>query len=132
MPFGGVTRGTWPKSQHGSKGAGSGPKQGPGFFGPAKGAGKSGAGPGRPKGVGDGEGKSARARAMLLEAGPDAAKALIDIATNEQDERRLQAAVHILNRIGLHEKSGIELSGQDGGPIAISRVIVDPGAPKPA
>ncbi|RVT90724.1 hypothetical protein EOD42_23265 [Rhodovarius crocodyli] len=68
---------------------------------------------------------------MLLEAAVDAAQALISIAGDKTDERRMQAAVHILNRVGLHEKSGLELSGQDGGPIAISRVIVDPGAPKP-
>ena len=101
----------------------SGTRQGngAGWGGPAKGAGAppgSGQG-GRPPGVKDGEGKRAQARAALEEAAPLAVQTVIGIARDPSDQRALQAATAILNRIGLHEKSGVEHTGEGGGPMII-------------
>lgn len=92
---------------------------GAGWGGPARGAGNKGAGPGRPPGVSPGEGKQARARAALQEAAPLAVQTLIDVASDVSDQRAVAAAVAILNRIGLHEKSGVELTGKDDGPVVV-------------
>lgn len=86
---------------------------GAGWGGPAKGAGKIG-GPGRPKGIPDGQGKKAQAQAALEEAAPLAVQTVIDLAGNLSDPRALQAAVAILNRVGMHEKAGLEHSGAVG------------------
>lgn len=101
---------------------------GEGWGGPPKGPGKKGAGhgQGRPAGVKDGEGKRARARAALEEAAPLAVQTIIDIAGNHDDQRALQAAVAILNRIGLHEKSGVEHSGPDGSALNVNVTIARP------
>lgn len=83
MPFGGTTRGTWPKSQHGSRGPGHGAPRGEGWGGEAKGAAVREAGPGRPKGVKDGDGKKTVAE-LLEEAGARGkiAQRWIDIIDN--------------------------------------------------
>ena len=67
---------------------------------------------GRPLGVKNGEGKKAQAQAALEEAAPTAAAMVIEIAKDRADPRALQAATAILNRVGLHEKAGIEHSGE--------------------
>jgi len=104
---------------------------GPGWGGPANGPGKIG-GPGRPPGMKNGEGKVHKAREKLGKAAPDAIQTVIDIANNKADPRALQAALAVLNRIGLHEKSGLEMTGADGGAMItrIERVIVDKSGEK--
>ena len=117
---------------------------GKGHGGPAKGAGWGGGAigarppfgkgaKGRPAGVKNGEGKAARARAALEDAAPLAIETVIGIARNPEDPRALQAALAVLNRIGLHEKSGLEMTGADGGAMItrIERVIIERGG-KPA
>lgn len=110
---------------------GNGPGQGPGWGGPAKGPGRQGAvpGSGRKPGVPLHETKAARARALLEDAAPLAAQVVVDIATSAADPRALAAALALLNRVGVHEKAGLEHSGPDGRPLTITeirRVIVDP------
>ena len=104
---------------------------GPGWGGPANGSGQIG-GPGRTPGVKNGEGKVAQSREALQQAAPLAIKTVIDIATNTEDPRALQAALAVLNRIGLHEKSGLEMTGADGGALItrIERVIIGPDEPE--
>jgi len=99
---------------------------GPGWGGPANGPGQIG-GPGRTPGVKNGEGKVAQSREALQQAAPLAIKTVIDIAANLEDPRALQAALAVLNRIGLHEKSGLEMTGADGGAMItrIERVIIE-------
>ena len=104
---------------------------GPGWGGPANGSGQIG-GPGRTPGVKNGEGKVAQSREALQQAAPLAIKTVIDIAQNTDDPRALQAALAVLNRIGLHEKSGLEMTGADGGALItrIERVIIGPDEPE--
>ena len=87
---------------------------------------------GRPAGVKNGEGKAARARAALEDAAPLAIETVIGIARNPEDPRALQAALAVLNRIGLHEKSGLEMTGADGGALItrIERVIIGTDEPE--
>jgi hypothetical protein len=94
-------------------GPAQGEGMGPGWGGPAKGEGnpKGEPGPGRPVGVPDGQGKKARARAMLEDAVPLAIQTVVNIAGNVEDQRSLAAALSILNRTGLHEKSAVEVDG---------------------
>lgn len=108
-----------PRRGNGSKGLGWG--------GAAKGEGKPPGNleGGRPMGVKDGEGKRAQARAALEDAAPLAVQTVIEIAKDRGDQRALQAAVHILDRIGLHVKSGIEVTGSDGAPMEIVVRILD-------
>jgi hypothetical protein len=75
----------------------------------------------------NGEGKVHKARETLEQAAPLAIQTVIDIANDKADPRALQAALAVLNRIGLHEKSGLEMTGADGGAVItrIERVIVD-------
>lgn len=87
------------------------PATGQGWGGPAKGQGQQGAGPGRPPGVKNGEGKAAQAKAALEDAAPLAVQTVIELAQDKADPRALQAALAVLNRVGLHEKAGIEHSG---------------------
>ena len=103
-----------------------GPATGPGWGGPANGPGQIG-GPGRTPGVKNGEGKVHKARETLEQAAPLAIQTVIDIANDKADPRALQAALAVLNRIGLHEKSGLEVGGENGNPLItrIERVIVD-------
>jgi hypothetical protein len=102
---------------------------GAGWGGPRMGKGNKGAGPGRPIGIANGEGKAARARAALEEFAPLAVKTITDIASNIDDQRALAAALSVLNRIGLHEKSGVEHTGAGAGPIKtqVTVRIVRPG-----
>ena len=95
--------------------------KGAGWGGPARGEGKPPGSPeaGRTPGVKDGEGKRAQARAALEDAAPLAVQTLISVAGNVDDQRAVNAAVAILNRIGLHEKAGLEVGGPDGGPVVI-------------
>ena len=81
---------------------------------------------GRPEGVKTGEGKAARARAKAQEAAEDAIDTVIAIAKDKADPRALAAAFGILNRVGIHEKSGVEHSGEGGGPLIVERIIIDP------
>ena len=103
-----------------------GPATGPGWGGPARGDDPTPKG--RPPGIKNGEGKVAQSREALQQAAPMAIKTVIDIATNKKDPRALQAALAVLNRIGLHEKSGLEMTGADGGALItrIERVIIAP------
>lgn len=102
-----------------------GPATGPGWGGPARG--EDPTPKGRPPGIKNGEGKVAQSREALQHAAPLAIKTVIDIATNTEDPRALQAALAVLNRIGLHEKSGVELTGENGGAVItrIERVVID-------
>jgi hypothetical protein len=97
---------------------------GSGWGGAARGEGNREAGPGRPEGVKNGEGRAARAREALAEAAPLAVQTIIDLAADKADPRALQAAVAILNRVGMHEKSGIEIGGDGGGPLKVEVAIV--------
>lgn len=110
--------------RHPRRGNGS---KGPGWGGERKGAGKPPGNleGGRPVGVKDGEGKRAQARAALEEAAPLAVQTLINVASDAADQRAVQAAVAILNRVGLHEKSGVEVTGSDGAPVEIVVRIMD-------
>ncbi len=118
-------------------GAGKTPKNGPasgeGWGGPARNGVSASAtrtpGPGRPEGVANGQGKAALARAAMEEAAPMAVQTVISIARDATDQRALAAAVAILNRVGLHEKSGVEHTGADGGAVAIEWRIVNAGDP---
>ena len=107
-----------------------GPATGPGWGGPARGDDPTPKG--RPPGVKNGEGKVAQSREALQEAAPLAIKTVIDIAANLEDPRALQAALAVLNRIGLHEKSGLEMTGAEGGALItrIERVIIGPDEPE--
>lgn len=105
------------------------PAKGAGWGGPAKGAGSRKPGPGRPPGVANGQGKAALARQALQAAAPMAVKTIINIARDPDDQRALAAAVAILNRVGMHEKSGVELTGADGAPMAIEWRVVSAGDP---
>ena len=104
-----------------------GPATGFGWGGPARGQVERKPGPGRPPGMKNGEGKVHKARETLEQAAPLAIQTVIDIANDKADPRALQAALAVLNRIGLHEKSGLEMTGADGGAMItrIERVIVD-------
>ncbi len=107
--------------------------KGPGWGGPAQGAGNApgdGTGGGRPEGVKHGEGKRAQARAALEDAAPLAVQTLIDVAKDVADQRAVAAAVAILNRVGLHEKSGVEVTGANG-PVELVVRIVDADEPGP-
>jgi len=115
------------RARAGANGPGwGGPATGQGWGGPANGPGQIG-GPGRPPGMKNGEGKVHKARETLEQAAPLAIQTVIDIANDKADPRALQAALAVLNRIGLHEKSGLEMTGADGGAMItrIERVIVD-------
>lgn len=107
---------------------------GAGYGGPAKGAGKKPGNKdaGRTKGVPLAETKAARARALAEAAAPVAIQRVIDIMNDLADQRSLSAAFGILNRVGLHEKSGVEHTGEGGNPIAIEWVIVDPSSDRSA
>lgn len=122
----------WQKGDpnHPRRGNGGGDK--PGWGGPAKGEGKPPGSPeaGRPEGVKNGEGKRAQARAALEEAAPLAVQTLINVAADAGDQRAVAAAVAILNRVGLHEKSGVELTGANG-PVELVVRIVDADEPGP-
>jgi hypothetical protein len=91
---------------------------GAGWGGPAQGKG-DGSGAGRPEGSKNGDSKQSRARAALEDAAPLAVQTLIDVAGSLEDPRAVAAAMAILNRVGLHEKSGLEVTGQDGGPVVV-------------
>jgi hypothetical protein len=89
---------------------------------------------GRPVGVATGEGKRAMARAALEDSASLAVQTLISVASDASDQRAVSAAVAILNRVGLHEKHGVEVGGDGGGPVKIRVEIVDatdgaPGGP---
>ena len=107
-----------------------GPATGPGWGGPARGDDPTPKG--RTPGIKNGEGKVAQSREALQRAAPLAIKTVIDIAANLEDPRALQAALAVLNRIGLHEKSGLEMTGADGGALItrIERVIIGPDEPE--
>lgn len=108
-----------------------GPRTGEGWGGEAKGAGGPGKrkGAGRPPGVKNGEGKIPRARAALEDAAPLAVETVISLAKAIEDPRALQAALAILNRVGMHEKSSVEHSGANGGPLIVERILVAPTGP---
>lgn len=115
-------------SRHPRRGNGGGDK--PGWGGPAKGEGSTFAegNSGRPPGIANGEGKRAQARAALEDAAPLAVQTLISVASDAGDQRAVAAAVAILNRVGLHEKSGVEVTGANG-PVELVVRIVDADEP---
>ena len=99
------------------------PAKGAGWGGPASNAPRPEFAPGNagpPAGIAKGEGRQALAKAALIEAAPAAARTVIEIALNPDDPRALQAAQAVLNRVGLHEKSGVEHSGPNGGPLRLT------------
>lgn len=102
---------------------------GAGWGGPAKGEGHRLKPKGDPasdavrsmaEGIAPGEGKKAQARAALEDAAPMAVQTVIDLASKQDDPRALAAALAVLNRVGLHEKSGVEHTGADGGPVQVA------------
>jgi hypothetical protein len=117
----GTRRGNGPGRGGPAKGGGAGD----GWAGPAQGAGvpfKPG-NAGRPEGIANGEGRAARARAALEDAVPLAIQTVVSIAGNLEDQRALAAALSILNRTGLHEKSGVEVGGEGGGPVVVVKKL---------
>jgi len=104
---------------------------GAGWGGAAKGAGKQGAGhgQGRPDGVKDGQGKQARARAALEEALPLAVQTVIGIALNIKDQRALQAASTIIDRVLGKVGDKLTVAGDADAPLVIRRIIIDPKGP---
>ena len=102
------------------------PATGDGWGGPPNGEGNRQAGPGRPEGVANGEGKRARAQAALDDAAELAVKTVIDIATDTTDQRALAAAMHILNRTLGETTKPTTISGPGGGPLEIVRRIIVP------
>lgn len=115
-----------------------GPARGLGHGGPAKGVGvghgwggeASGkparpGGPGRIKGVPLSETAAARARAILESHAEKAAQTMVDIAADPKDQRALSASVAVLDRIGVHAKSGVEVGGEGGKAIPVEWRIVD-------
>jgi hypothetical protein len=75
-----------------------------------------------------GEGKVAKSREALIEASPLAVQIIIDTMQRQgrsadADARTaLQAAQSVLNKVGLHDKSGIEHTGADGDPIKVDAI----------
>jgi hypothetical protein len=110
--------GRFPKSVYGSKG--------PGWGGPKSDI-PAGAGPGRIKGVKLSETAAARARAILESGAERAARTMVAIAENVEDQRALSASVAVLDRIGVHAKAGLEVGGEGGKPIPVEWHIVDGG-----
>jgi hypothetical protein len=112
------TSGTRPK--------GSGiPAKGASVWGGARGAADP-AKRGRPPGVKNGEGQAAKARAILVESAAEVAARVRDVALDVNHPQSLQASLAVLNRVGLHERSGIEHSGEGGGPMRLEIEIVRP------
>lgn len=103
----------------------------PGWGGPAKGAGKQGAGhgQGRPDGVKNGEGKQAQARAALEDALPLAVQTVIGIAGDITDQRALQAASNIIDRVLGKVGDKLTVAGDADAPLVIRRIIIDPKGP---
>ena len=107
---------------------------GAGWGGPARGAGNQAAGPGRPEGVRDGEGKAAiRAatfRELLAPDIPTFAQKWAEIAKQDghphQHTMILKAA-----EIAGEFVAKTEVAGAGGGPVLIERVIVDPKTANP-
>lgn len=121
----------------GTRPKGSGiPAGGSGWGGPKRGDGAPQFGAGNPEveralqslggSRAPGEGKAARSREALEAAQPIAIRTVLEIAADKGDQRALAAALAILNRTGLHEKSGVEVAGEGGGPLIVERVIVNP------
>jgi hypothetical protein len=103
----------------------------PGHGGAAKGDGWGGQANGKPdpamRGVRTGENNAAKAREALIEAAPLAVHTVLTIASNPDDQRALAAALSILNRIGIHEKSGVEIGSDPASPLRIEVNIRDEG-----
>ena len=104
---------------------------GAGWGGAAKGAGKQGAGhgQGRPDGVKDGQGKQAQARAALEDALPLAVQTVIGIAGDIKDQRALQAASNIIDRVLGKVGDKLTVAGDADAPLVIRRIIIDPKGP---
>jgi len=104
---------------------------GAGWGGAAKGAGKQGAGQGqgRPDGVKDGQGKQAQARAALEDALPLAVQTVIGIAGDITDQRALQAASNIIDRVLGKVGDKLTVAGDADAPLVIRRIIIDPKGP---
>ena len=86
-------------------------------------------GPGRPDGVKDGQGKQAQARAALEEALPLAVQTVIGIAGDITDQRALQAASNIIDRVLGKVGDKLTVAGDADAPLVIRRIIVDPKGP---
>lgn len=69
---------------------------------------------------------AARARAILESGAERAARTMVQISETPEDQRALAASIAVLDRIGVHAKSGVEHSGE--AQIVIERRIVDPAA----
>jgi hypothetical protein len=104
---------------------------GAGWGGAAKGAGKQGAGhgQGRPDGVKNGQGKQAQARAALEDALPLAVQTVIGIAGDITDQRALQAASNIIDRVLGKVGDKLTVAGDADAPLVIRRIIIDPKGP---
>ena len=104
---------------------------GAGWGGAAKGAGKQGAGhgQGRPDGVKDGQGKQAQARAAMEDALPLAVQTVIGIAGDITDQRALQAASNIIDRVLGKVGDKLTVAGDADAPLVIRRIIIDPKGP---
>lgn len=101
-----------------------GSASGAGWGGPASGI-PAGVGPGRIKGVPLSETAAARARAILESGAERAARTMVQISETSEDQRALAASIAVLDRIGVHAKSGVEHSGEGGKPIPVEWRIVD-------
>lgn len=101
---------------------------GPGWGGAAKGEAKKGGHPdeGRPAGKKTGEGKRAMARAALEDALPLAVQTVIGIAGDITDQRALQAASNIIDRVLGKVGDKLTVAGDADAPLIIRRIIIDP------
>ena len=107
------------------------PKGNPGWGGPPTGKTSAAriAGPGRPKGVKDGEGKKALARAAFEAALPAAVQTVVTIMQSVTDQRSLMAANSIIDRVLGKVGDKVTLAGDADAPLIIRRIIIDPKAP---
>lgn len=108
-------------TRHGSGAGYGGAKRG----GRTKGEPPKVAGPGRPKGVKTGEGKKATFRAHLaphIEATADRWLAIINDPSHPHHHTMVLKHAELEGEF----KQAVELTGKDGGPMVIRRVIVDP------
>lgn len=77
----------------------------------------------------DGEGKQAQARAALEDALPLAVQTVIGIAGDITDQRALQAASNIIDRVLGKVGDKLTVAGDADAPLVIRRIIVDPKGP---
>jgi hypothetical protein len=106
------------------------PATGRGWGGPARGNydATRPAGPGRPRGVRNGEGKRARMREYLAPHSEAMAQRWLEKALDPQDPHAATLLVKAAEMLGEFQPS-ITVRGADDAPLVIRRIIVDPALP---